>query len=275
VVLLGAFSILPLVLMFVFSLYHWHYGLDPVYVGLAQYKLVLGSSDFYQALGNSLVFAAVVVAANTALGLILALALFRRMVARGLFRALYFLPYVMPVVATSTVWLWIYQPRVGLLDRVLGMLHLPSDIAWVTTPSTALWAVIIFTVWLTLGFTTLLFLAGLTNIPGDLYEAAALDGASRWTVFWRVTWPLLSSTTVFVMIVNTVSVLQSFTQIYSLTGGGPLGSSTTLTYYIYEMAFQYFHFGYATAVGVILFLVVLALTLLQLAATRRFVQYGN
>ncbi|WP_082343978.1 carbohydrate ABC transporter permease [Sulfobacillus thermosulfidooxidans] len=206
---------------------------------------------------------------------IFAVLLYQGIRAVGLFRALFFLPYVMPVVATSTVWLWMYQPNVGIIDRIFGLIGLPNNIGWVNEPTLALISVIIYTIWFSFGFTMLLFLAGLTNIPRELLEAAQVDGASGWAQFWHITWPLLSPTTLFVIVINTINAFQTFTQIYALTRGGPLNGTTTLTYLIYETAFNYFHFGEASSQAVIFFVLILGLTGLQFWVSRKSIYYGG
>ncbi|MCL5015106.1 MAG: sugar ABC transporter permease [Firmicutes bacterium] len=273
--ILGIFWVFPLIMGMVFSFFHWNFGENPVWVGWHEYQLVMSSALFWQAVVNTILFAVGVVGIGTGLAIMLALILYNEVTAKGLFRTLLFLPYVMPLVASSTIWLWIYQPGVGLLDRVIHLAGLPGSTSWVQSTTWALPALILFTIWYSLGFTTLLFLAGLTTISPDLVEAATIDGASPWVRFRRIIWPLLSPTTLFVIIVNTIGVFQSFTQIFELTRGGPLGATTTLTYLVYEDAFQYFHFGTSLATGVLLFFVVTGITALQFLASRRAINYGD
>ncbi len=275
VVILGLFWVLPLMMGVIFSLFHWNFGQNPVWVGWHEYQLVITSSLFWQSLLNTILFAVGVVGIGTVLAIALALILYNEIAGKGLFRTLLFIPYVMPLVASSTIWLWIYQPGVGLLDRLLQLVGLPGSTSWVQNTTWALPAIILFTIWYSLGFTTLLFLAGLTTVSPELGEAALIDGASSWVRFWRITWPLLSPTTLFVIIVNTIGVFQSFTQIFELTRGGPLGATTTLTYLVYEDAFQYFHFGMSLAIGVLLFLVVAGITALQILVSRHAINYGD
>ncbi|MCL4351904.1 MAG: sugar ABC transporter permease [Firmicutes bacterium] len=274
-IVLGIFWVLPLIMGFIFSLFHWNFGQNPVWVGWHEYQLVMSSSLFWQSLVNTILFALGVVGVGTALAIMLALILYQEIAGKGLFRTLLFIPYVMPLVASSTIWLWIYQPGVGLLDRMLQLVGLPGSTSWVQNTTWALPAIILFTIWYSLGFTTLLFLAGLTTVSPELGEAALIDGASPWMRFRRITWPLLSPTTLFVIIVNTIGVFQSFTQIFELTRGGPLGATTTLTYLVYEDAFQYFHFGTSLATGVLLFIVVAGITALQFLVSRRAINYGD
>ncbi len=267
------FWIVPLMMVAGFSLFHFEYGTHPTWVGLSQYISLFQTNLFWQSVRITFEFAIAVVLGGTAISLLFATLLYSGLRAQGLFRSLFFLPYVMPVVATSTVWLWMYQPNLGLVDQLLGALGFSNKIGWVNTPNLALVSLIIYTVWLSFGFTTLLFMAGLTNISNELTEAAAVDGATAWQRFWRITWPLLSPTTFFVLVVNMISSFQAFTQIYALTRGGPINGTTTLTYYIYQTAFNYFHFGQASAIAVIFFLLILALTGIQFWISRRSVFY--
>ncbi len=274
-IILLAFWIIPLIMVFGYSFFHFIYGTHPHFVGFYQYRQLFANALFWQSVEITLVFAACVVIGGSALSLLFAVLLFRGMRAVGLFRALFFLPYVMPVVATSTVWLWMYQPSVGVIDRMLSTVGLPGNIGWVNEPRLALLSLIIYTIWFSFGFTMLLFMAGLTNVSGELLEAAEVDGAGPWRLFWNITWPLLSPTTLFVVVINTINAFQTFTQIYALTRGGPVNGTTTLTYLIYQTAFDYFHFGSASATAVIFFLMIMALTGLQFGISRRAVYYGG
>ncbi len=272
---LGVFWVIPLFMVFGYSFFHFIYGTHPHFVGFSQYQQLFASGLFWQSVRTTLIFAVCVVIGGSTISLVFAVLLFRGIRAVGLFRALYFLPYVMPVVATSTVWLWMYQPSVGVIDRILSLMGLPGNIGWVNEPRLALISLIVYTIWFSFGFTMLLFMAGLTNVSRELLEAAEVDGASPWRQFWSITWPLLSPTTLFVVIINTINAFQTFTQIYALTRGGPVNSTTTLTYLIYETAFNYFHFGGASATAVVFFLLILALTGFQFWVSRKAVYYGG
>ncbi len=274
IILLG-FWLVPMVLVVIFSLFSWTYGTHPQWAGLSQYHIVLSDPLFWQSLRVTLEFVAGVVVVGSALSLVIAVLLYRGIRAVGFFRSMYFLPYVLPVVATSTVWLWIYQSPVGVLDQFIHLLGGNGNIGWVSEPNLALISLIIFTIWFSFGFTMLLFMAGLTNIPAELWEVASVDGANGWQQFFKVTWPLLTPTTLFVVVINTINAFQSFTQIYALTRGGPLNGTTTLTYYIYETAFQFFNFGPASAAAVIFFVLILLLTGLQFWVSRRSIEYGG
>lgn len=273
--ILLVFWLLPMLLVLLFSLFSWTYGTHPQWTGLNQYHIIFSDPVFWQSIRVTLEFVVAVVAVGTVLSLILAVLLYRGIRAVGLFRSMYFLPYVLPVVATSTIWLWIYQSPVGVLDRLIHAIGGSGNIGWLTEPNLALVSLIIFTIWFSFGFTLLLFMAGLTNVPAELWEAASVDGANNWQQFFKITWPLLTPTTLFVVVINTINAFQSFTQIYALTGGGPLNGTTTLTYYIYETAFKFYHFGAASAAAVVFFVLILLLTGMQFWVSRRSIQYGG
>jgi ABC-type glycerol-3-phosphate transport system permease component len=163
-----------------------------------------------------------------------------------------FIPFVTPALPTSIIWLWIFNPQYGFLNYLLGLLHLPA-LGWVNDPALAMPSVIIYSLWQSAGFNTVIFLAGLTTIAQDVEEAARVDGASGWAVTRYVTLPLLTPTIFFVFIVSVIESLKVFTQIFALTGGGPAGATTTVGFFLYQDAFQYFHEDTASAVAVILF----------------------
>jgi len=271
--ILLVFWVIPLVLVIGFSFFHWTDGTQPRFDGVGEYRIVLSSHLFWQSVVITLIFAAGTVVVGTLISLGLALALHAGLRAVRMFRALFFLPYVTPIVATSTVWLWIYQPGVGILDRMLASVGLPGTIAWVSYPKLALISLMIYTIWFSFGFTTLLFMAGLTEIPKETVEATHLDGASTWQRIRWVILPLLAPTTLFVVVVNTINAFQAFTQIYALTRGGPLNGTTTLTYLIYQLSFQYFHFGQASSAATLFFLLVGLLVLIQFRVARRTGSY--
>ncbi|MGH9105669.1 MAG: carbohydrate ABC transporter permease [Acidimicrobiales bacterium] len=269
-----AFWAIPLALVVAFSFFHWTDGTQPRFNGLNEYRELFSSGLFWHSLVLTVIFALATVLIGTLVSLVLALLVRSVLYAAGLFRAIYFLPYVTPIVATSTVWLWIYQPSTGVLDRTLSAVGLPGSIAWVSYPDLALASLIIYTIWYSFGFTTLLFLAGLTDIPVDCVEAAHLDGASTWQRLRWVVLPLLSPTTLFVIVIDTIAAFQAFTQIYALTNGGPINGTTTLTYLIYQLSFQYFHFGQASSAATIFVLLVGLLVLVQFRLVRHNRRYS-
>ncbi|WP_425144783.1 carbohydrate ABC transporter permease [Deinococcus sp.] len=243
------------------------------FIGLDNYSRLLHDDVFGKALLNTALYTLIGVPAQIVLGLGVALLLSRVRLFQGLLRALYFLPYVTPVVAAAWVWQWLFSPQFGPVNTLLVWLHLPPQ-NFLTSPAQALPTTAALVVWQNLGFQIVLFLAGLAAIPRSLYEAADLDGAGGWRLFTGITLPLLNPTIVFSVVTGTIAYLQLFTQIVNLNftdQGGPLGSTLSVAVYIYQMAFGRYEMGYAAALTVVLFVLILLITLFQLRfLTRRF-----
>ncbi|MBB5234666.1 multiple sugar transport system permease protein [Deinococcus budaensis] len=256
------------------SLFDWNILREQQpFVGLENYRTLVADEKFGQSLRNTALYTLFGVPLQIGLGLALALMLSRVVALRGLYRALYFAPYVTPIVAAAWVWQWVFSPQFGPVNTVLGWLQLPPQ-PFLTSPDQALATTAGLVVWQNLGFQVVLFLAGLAAIPRSYYEAAEIDGATGTQSFWRITLPLLNPTIVFSVVTGTISYLQLFTQVVNLNftdQGGPLGSTLTVAVYIYQMAFGRFQMGYASAITVVLFGIILAITLLQLRfLTRRY-----
>jgi multiple sugar transport system permease protein len=236
------------------------------FVGLDNYARALGDPAFWSALGQTAFFVVGTIPFTTALALALALAVQPAFRGRTLFRVGFFIPSVVSVVVLSLVFKGLYVPD-GALNTLLGALHLPTP-AWLLDPRTALPAIMAMDVWSASGYYMIIFLAGLEAIPRELYDAARLEGASRWTQLRRITLPLLKPTLLFVLVVNTVRSLQIFAEVFVMTRGGPLHSTTTVVYYLYEEAFYRFNLGYASAVAYLLFLITLGLAWAQMKTVR-------
>ncbi len=244
-------------------------------VGLEQYARVLADARFRQALGNNLVFAAVVVPVQTACALGLALLLHGRLRGRALYRAAFFLPVVFPLALVAVLWVLLYAPGPGgPVNRALALLTLghwtPRD--FLHDPAWALPAIMVTSIWQGVGFQMVILLAGLQGIPRHLYEAAALDGAGRWARFRHVTLPGLRNPLVFTALVTTILAFRLFDQVRIMTRGGPAGATATVVHEIFEAAYVRAQAARASAMTVVFFLIVLAVTLLQrrLAAHRRW-----
>ncbi|MGH9107483.1 MAG: carbohydrate ABC transporter permease [Acidimicrobiales bacterium] len=238
------------------------------FVGGANYAALVASAQFWQAVLVSVYFVGVAVTASVAFGLGIALLLSGAGWLRRVVRLAVLTPYFTPVVATSIVWIWIFNPQFGLLDSVLHIGHLPTE-NWLESVSWALPAVIVYTLWHNLGFTVVIFLAGLATVSRELREAARVDGASGLREIWHVVLPQLSQVTLFVVVITTIDSLQAFTQFYTMTQGGPLGSTTTIGYLLYQDNFVFYHTGTAAAIAVVLFAAIVAFTLVQLRLARR------
>ncbi|WP_337871011.1 sugar ABC transporter permease [Meiothermus sp.] len=258
------------------SLFDWH--ADPSkrpFVGLEHYHQMLDDRLLLKALQNTLAYTLLGVPLQLLLGLGIALLLNAVTRFRDVFRAIYFAPYVTPAAAIAWVFSWMLSPNFGIVNEILGVFGIPSQ-PFLTSPSQALATVTMVVVWQNLGFQVVLFLAGLQNIPRDYYEAARIDGASNWQLFRHITLPLLNPVMVFSAVIGTIGFLQLFTQVVNLNftdQGGPLGSTLTLALYIYQQAFARFDLGYAAAITVLLFVVILVITLVQLRLLSRRVEY--
>ena len=238
------------------------------FVGGSNYINLFGSQAFWQAVLVSVYFVGVAVSASVAFGLGIALLLSGAGWLRRVVRLAVLTPYFTPVVATSIVWIWIFNPQFGLLDSVLHIARIPTE-NWLESTTLALPAVIVYTLWHNIGFTVIIFLAGLATVSQELREAARVDGASRFREVWHVVVPQLSQVTLFVAVITTIDSLQAFTQFWTMTQGGPLGSTTTLGYLLYEDNFVFYHTGPAAAIAVVLFVAIAAFTLAQLRVAKR------
>ena len=243
------------------------------YVGLANYR-ALCSSEFFEVLRNTAAYSVGVVLLSQGLGLVLASLLNDRSRVAALFQASIFSSYVVSWVAVSLLWIWLLDPQYGLIAAVLSSVGLRA-VDWLGDHRLALLSLVLVTVWKSVGYPMVIYLAALQAIPGDLHEAAALDGAGGWQRFRHVTWPLLTPTTLFLSITLTIASFQGFDVVKIMTQGGPVASTMIYVYYIYEQAFQYFKLGKASAAVVVLFTLILALTALQWWLLRRRVHYAQ
>ncbi|WP_340459659.1 carbohydrate ABC transporter permease [Streptomyces sp. A475] len=234
----------------------------PKFVGLDNFRDMLGDAVFRKSVLNTVVYTFFTVPFGMALGLLLALALNAGLRARGVFRTAIFLPQVTATVAIALVWLWIYNPRNGLFTTLLSIFGVESP-AWLASTTWAMPSVILVGIWQGIGMKMLIYLAALQNLPKELYEAASVDGASKVRQFFSLTLPLLKPATFFVLITSMISAFQSFDQIYILTDGGPANSTTMMTYEIYKSAFREFRVGYACAQSLVLFVLLMAFTLVN------------
>lgn len=273
VILFVAFVFYPLVR----SIYLGFHATDPfgrreVWIGLEQYRDVLTSPDFVNSLFVTGQFTLYTVIPATALGLYLALLAYQRLPGIVIFRTIFSSTVASSVAVSSVMFLLLLNPGVGVLNYLIDSTGGPS-VNWLTDPTWALPAVAMTTVWMNLGFATVVILAGLQNIPDELYEAARADGASPLDEFLHVTLPGLSPTLLFVSVVGVIFAFQSFGQIHILTRGGPLDATNVIVYSIYQEAFLHYNIGLASAQAVVLFVMVLVLTAVQFAAAQRWVFY--
>jgi len=258
------------------SLHEWNI-LSPSkpFVGLQNFQTLLRDPKFARAAGNTVRYVVAGVPAQIALGLAVAMLLQRINRFRGLFRALYFMPFVTPIVAAAWVWQWMYSVNFGPLNQILVAVGLPAQ-PFLRSPTQALYAVGAMVAWQYLGFQIVIFLAGLEAIPRVYYEAAEVDGASGWRLFRHITVPLLNPTLVFSVVYSTIVYLQLFTQVLNMTfgdQGGPLSGTLTMVLYVYQVGFQRFKMGAAAAATAVLFIVILLATLVQMKLLSKPVEY--
>jgi multiple sugar transport system permease protein len=246
------------------------------FVGLDNFQRLAGDGVFRAALGNTLKYVALGIPTGLILALAIALALMRVRRLAGLFRTVYFIPFVTSLVAAGWVWRWLYQPQRGSINELLGMIGIPPQ-PFLQSTSQALPSIVAVNVWHDLGFQIVIFLAGLNAIPDVYYEAAQLDGAGRWALFRNITWPLLNPTIVFLAVTSAISSLQVFSQVQNMSAqgtGGPLNSTLSLVLYVYQKAFGgAYQMGYASAMTVVLFALILTITLVQLRVLTRRYEY--
>ena len=266
---LAVFWIYPICRSLFISFTDWDY-MSPSFFD--NFKKLFQDPRFYEALWNTLLFSAGTLIPTLAGGLFLALLLQKAFRGSGLFKFILFSPWITPTVAVSIVWTWIYNPDTGLANAVLKFFHLPA-FQWINSSNTALLSVIIVTVWKSLGYAMIFYLSALEKVPAELYEANSLDGANAWQRFRDVTLPCISPTTFFLLIVTMVNSLQAYDQIQILTQGGPSGSTRTLLYMYYQLGFEEYDMGQATAVAMVLVVITLILSGVQFLASKKWVHY--
>lgn len=262
---LGAVTIYPLIYVVWLSLQRKLLIFDiSRFVGIDNYRFLLADERFWTALWNTAYFTAVSVTLEVLLGLGAALLLHRPFRGRGLMRALVLVPWAIPTVVSAKMWEWMYNADYGVLNYLLG-----TKINWLGSPWWSLNAAVLMDVWKTTPFVAILLLAALQDIPQDLYKAARIDGAGGWTIFRRVTLPLIMPVLVVVLIFRTLDAFRVFDAVYVLTGGGPAGSSETLSIYAYNLLFQTLQFGYGSAVALSVFLCVGLITVVLMRFLKR------
>lgn len=242
------------------------------WVGLENYQAMVQDPVFWQAARNNLWFAAVTIVLSIALALRMALWVNDKLMGRAFLRAAFFMPTVLPMIAVANIWLFFYTPQYGLLEQLRAALNL-SPHNWLGDPQTALACVIAVAVWKEAGFFMIFYLAALQTLNPSLKEAAAIEGASRWYFFWRVQWPLLMPTTLFVLINAVINAVRLVDHIFILTRGGPDNATSLLLYHLYEVGFKFWDAGYAAAITVVLVAVLAAVALLQFFVLDKRVHY--
>lgn len=242
------------------------------FVGLANYQLMVADPTFWRALVNTLVFNAVVTPLQIVAALGLALLVNQKLRGVAFFRSIYFIPAILSLVVASVIWDLLYHPDNGVINSVLAAIGLPRQ-PFLVSAQQAMGAIIAMVTWKGAGYWMVIFLAGLQSIPEQVYEAARIDGASRWQSFWRITLPLLSGTIIFVAVADTAINFLLFAPVYVMTQGGPSESTTVLMYEVYRNAFVYLRMGYATAIATVLLVMTLIVVAIQMRVLRVEFEY--
>ena len=273
IIIFSVFFIYPIFYMIYLSMFDWNF-VSPVktFVGLDNFREMLTDSDFHQVLRNTTAYTFLTVLLTTGIALVLALWLNRGGWFHGFVQGAIFTPHIISLVSISLLWSWLMDPEYGLLNWIIGLAGF-DKLQWLSHPSTALFSLVLVAVWKGVGYNTLVFIAGLQSIPSDIFEAASLDQSKPWTTFRRLILPMLSPTIFFLVVINMISSFQVFETIAIMTQGGPVNSTNTLVYYIYEYGFQFFKIGYASAAGVMLLVIVGVLTLLYFRLLSSRVHY--
>lgn len=274
-ILFGVFTVIAVIYAFYLSFHQWNM-LEPAkpFVGLDNYARMLSDGRFGGSIVNTLYYTAVSVPLTMGIGLAIALLLNNQIRARGFFRTLFYLPVITPLVIAAIVWKWVYNGDYGLLNYYLLKIGLIQEpLLWLSDANLAMPAVILVSIWKGVGFSMVVYLAGLQSIPEDIYDAAKIDGATGWRRLKDITLPLLAATTLFQAVVSVLGALQVFTEIFIMTSGGPLRRTTTIVYQIYTTAFKNFDMGYASAMSFGLFAMMFVFTIFQMRVMRSEVEY--
>jgi multiple sugar transport system permease protein len=258
----------------VYSLYlsftEWDLLSPPKWVGLSNYTTLLSrDEEFYLALKNTLFFVITLVPAGIISSMSLAILLNRKLKGLGFFRAAYYMPHITSTIAIGIVWLWIFNPDIGIINTLLKAIGVSNPPHWLSSVLWAKPALLLMRIWQVTGYYMILYIAGLQTIPDELYEAASMDGANAWHKARHITIPMLTNTTFFVTIMLTIESFNIFEAIFAMTEGGPGGSTNTLLYYIYTEAFKSYRMGYASSISWVLFAIIFGLTLIQFSIRRR------
>jgi multiple sugar transport system permease protein len=270
-IVFSVFTVGALLFAFYLTFHEWS-AIQPYkpYVGLDNYREMIHDKDFRNSIVNTVYYTGGSVPLTMLVGLTVALMLNQAIRFRGLFRTLYYLPVVTPMVAASILWKWLYNGDYGLFNYYLLKSHLiDQPLLWLSSQNLAMPSVILMTVWMSSGFSMVVYLAGLQSIPDELYEAAKIDGAGALARLRFITIPMLRPTTLFLLVMGIIGSFQVFTQIFIMTSGGPVDKTTTMVFFIYEAAFKFYEFGYASTLAFGLFALLFVVTLIQLRLYRR------
>ena len=252
----------PIIRSFFISFFDWNLLTDPTYIGVENYKTLFADEVFLTSLGNTFKWVIIYVPMSVVTSFLLALLLDRKIKGAVFFRTFYYLPVVCPIVVVALLWVWIYNTDYGILNYLLGVVGI-DPIGWLTDEKYSLIAIAIMSTWKWAGYNMLIFLSALQGIDESLYEAAALDGITPWQKLRYIKLPLIMPSIYFVMLTAVIDAFQMYTEIFIMTKGGPGYSTYTVSYYLWSNAFEYSKMGYACAMAVILFIIIMTITLIQ------------
>ncbi|UUZ84912.1 sugar ABC transporter permease [Paenibacillus sp. P26] len=267
--------LLPILATFILSFADWNFvvGFKGFkWVGLDNFQKLVHDMTFLKSFRNNAVFL-LTVPVCLILSIILAIVIDKYVYLKGFFKVAYFMPYISSTVAVAIVWQVLFHPSMGPVNRFLMALGVADPPKWIADPDYALVSVMMISVWMSIGFNLIVYIAALQSIPRDLYEAADIDGANGWTKFRRITLPMLSPTTLFLMITGFISTFKVFDLIAVLTQGGPMQSTSLIVWYLYDTAFINLKLGYASSMATVLFFCVLLITLIQWVGQKKWVNY--
>jgi len=268
---LAVFTLYPMINAIVNSFYNWNLGGRKRFIGFYNYQKMFSADEIYLVLKNTLAYVVSILPFTIIFGFLLAVLLRRKSRLNVVYRTLIFTPHIASMVGLSVVWLYIFNPQYGILNKVLASMG-ASPLRWVNDSSTALLSIVIVTIWRMLGYNVIVYLGAIQNIPQEVIEAAHIDGATGLRTVWNIMVPLVSPSTFLLLILNTISVMKLFTTIENMTGGGPGTATTNLVMMLYEYAFRRYQMGYASAIAVLLFLLILVINLVQISF-ERYVNY--
>lgn len=267
--------LLPILATLALSFADWNFvaGLNGLkWIGFKNFAKLMHDPIFLKSIRNNLLFL-LVVPVYMMISMVLAVIIDRYVYMKGFFKVAYFMPYISNIVAVAVVWQVLFEPQYGPINEFLKSIGIANPPKWIADPNFALISIMMITVWISIGFNLIVYIAGLQSIPKDLYEAADIDGANGWVKFRSITFPMLSSTSFFLLVTGIIATFKAFDVIAVLTQGGPIGSTTMMVWYLYDTAFQNLKIGYASSIATVLFVFVLVITLLQWAAQKKWVNY--
>jgi multiple sugar transport system permease protein len=270
-IVFSVFTVAALLFAFYLTFHEWS-AIQPYkpFVGLDNYKEMIHDKAYIRSIINTVYYTGGSVPLQMLVGLLVALLLNQGIRFRGVFRTMYYLPVVTPLVAASILWKWLYNGDYGLFNFYALKMHLiDQPLLWLADKDLAMPSVILMSVWMSTGFSMVVYLAGLQAIPDELYEAAKIDGAGPLARLWSITIPMLRPTTLFLLVIGIIGSFQVFTQIFVMTNGGPVDRTTTMVFFIYQAAFKFYEFGYASTLAFGLFLLLFVVTLVQLRLYRQ------